>query len=176
MSKFLLRIVIIALTISFTNCSTNSPKKISISEFNNQIIKTVKIDRIVVESNNNEKNKKVFLYSSSQEKAFYIESVSQQTINFIVNSIKVDQQSSLSVSYNSRTSIVEQLKSYSYFLRYLFPYTVYLILLVLTLLNLLKSKFENPIDKLVWTIIIIFLPLIGILMYGFVGKTTKLKN
>jgi len=176
MNKFISQIIIIVLAISFTNCSTNSSQKISISEFNNRIIKAYKIDRIVVENNEGENSKKVFLYSGTQQKSFFIDSVSQQTINFIVSSIKAYQQTSISVSHISRTSISDQLNDYLLQLMQIGLIALYILLLVIYLVNLLKSKFEEPIDRLVWTIIIIFLPLIGILMYRFIGKSTKVKK
>ncbi len=52
------------------------------------------------------------------------------------------------------------------------PFMIWLTLLI----NILKSKFVNPIDKLVWIIIITFLPIIGLFLYIFIGKKQRIKN
>jgi len=177
MKKIILLLITVTLSFSFINCSSNSLEEISISEFNNRIIKTYKIDKIKIENYEVENTKKVFLYAGSQQKVFYIKSVSEQTINFIISSIKAEQQSSPTVSRTSRpSSISEQLRTYLIHLIPIGLLALYILLLVLTLINLINSKFEESIDKLVWTIIIIFLPLIGMLMYWFIGKSTKLKK
>ena len=50
-----------------------------------------------------------------------------------------------------------------------------LILPVLTLIDLLRNRFANN-DKLVWTVVVVFLPLIGSLLYWIIGRKQKLKN
>lgn len=44
------------------------------------------------------------------------------------------------------------------------------------LIDILKSEFTNSINKLIWLIAVIFLPLIGVILYLFVGKKQKIKN
>ncbi len=44
------------------------------------------------------------------------------------------------------------------------------------LIDILKSEFVNSINKLIWLIAVIFLPLIGVILYLFVGKKQKIKN
>jgi cytochrome bd-type quinol oxidase subunit 2 len=45
-----------------------------------------------------------------------------------------------------------------------------------TLIDILKSEFTNSIDKLVWLIAVIFLPILGIVLYFFIGKKQKTQN
>jgi hypothetical protein len=41
------------------------------------------------------------------------------------------------------------------------------------LIDLLKSEFENSSNKIIWLLVIILLPIIGSLLYLFVGKGQK---
>ncbi len=43
------------------------------------------------------------------------------------------------------------------------------------LIDLLKSSFGNSINKLVWLIVIVFIPVIGPLLYLLIGRNQKLK-
>ena len=52
---------------------------------------------------------------------------------------------------------------------------VLLILPVLTLIDLLRNRFVNN-DKLVWTIVVVFLPLIGSVLYWTIGRKQKIKG
>ncbi|ARV07959.1 hypothetical protein BTO04_02510 [Polaribacter sp. SA4-10] len=42
------------------------------------------------------------------------------------------------------------------------------------LIDILKNKFLQN-DKLIWILVVIFIPFIGSLMYLFIGKNKKLK-
>ncbi len=50
---------------------------------------------------------------------------------------------------------------------------VIVILPLIALIDLLRNHFANN-DKLVWTIIVIFLPLIGTMLYFTIGRKHKL--
>ena len=69
---------------------------------------------------------------------------------------------------------------YGDMLSYLFPLSIILLIIVpfviwlLLLINILKSEFKNPIDKLIWIIIITFIPLIGFILYWFIGKKQRI--
>ena len=41
---------------------------------------------------------------------------------------------------------------------------------LVTLVDILKNDFTNPINKVVWILLVIFLPVIGVLLYYVVGK------
>jgi phosphotransferase system glucose/maltose/N-acetylglucosamine-specific IIC component len=45
-----------------------------------------------------------------------------------------------------------------------------------TLIDILKCEFTNSIDKLVWLIAVIFLPILGIVLYFFIGRKQKIKK
>ncbi|WP_336245963.1 PLD nuclease N-terminal domain-containing protein [Mangrovimonas futianensis] len=42
------------------------------------------------------------------------------------------------------------------------------------LIDILKNKFAQN-DKLIWVLVVIFIPLLGSLLYLFIGKNKKLK-
>jgi len=53
--------------------------------------------------------------------------------------------------------------------------SIFLLLPIVTLINLLKSRFANN-DKLVWTIVVVFLPFIGSLLYWMIGRKQKIEG
>ena len=44
------------------------------------------------------------------------------------------------------------------------------------MIDLLKSDFSNSINKIVWAIVIIFIPLAGALLYLLIGRSQKIKS
>lgn len=56
---------------------------------------------------------------------------------------------------------------FSFFLLILFP--------LLSLIDILKSKFEGN-NKLIWVVLVIFTNLIGAILYFFIGKNQKIQE
>ncbi len=52
---------------------------------------------------------------------------------------------------------------------------VILVLWIWTLVDIIKSEFAGS-NKIVWTIIVLLLPLIGMILYYFIGKNQKIKS
>jgi hypothetical protein len=50
---------------------------------------------------------------------------------------------------------------------------IYLILMIYSLVDVIRSEFKDPNMKLIWIIVILFAQLIGILVYLILGKSTK---
>jgi hypothetical protein len=50
---------------------------------------------------------------------------------------------------------------------------IYLILMIYSLVDVIRSEFKDPNMKLIWIIIILFAQLIGTLVYLILGKSTK---
>jgi hypothetical protein len=48
-----------------------------------------------------------------------------------------------------------------------------LILKIYCLIDITRSKFSDPVNKLLWTIIVIFVPLIGEILYLIFGRNQK---
>jgi hypothetical protein len=55
----------------------------------------------------------------------------------------------------------------------LFIVIVPLILWIWALVDILKSNFSGSNDKLVWVLVIIFLPVLGALLYLLIGRGQK---
>lgn len=45
---------------------------------------------------------------------------------------------------------------------------------VWAIIDVIKSDFKDSVTKIIWMAILIFLPLLGSLIYIFIGKSTKL--
>jgi len=50
---------------------------------------------------------------------------------------------------------------------------IYLILMIYSLVDVIRSEFKDPNMKLIWIIVILFAQLIGTLVYLILGKSTK---
>jgi hypothetical protein len=51
-----------------------------------------------------------------------------------------------------------------------------LVLMVYSLIDLTRSQFKEPVNKIIWVIIILFAPLIGAFLYLILGKSQKISN
>lgn len=47
------------------------------------------------------------------------------------------------------------------------------VLWIIALVNILKSNFQES-DKIIWVLVVIFLPILGAILYFFIGKTQKI--
>ena len=45
---------------------------------------------------------------------------------------------------------------------------------IITLINVIRGTFRNPSDKIIWVVAILFLNVIGVLMYYFVGRSQRI--
>ena len=50
-----------------------------------------------------------------------------------------------------------------------------IILTIITLIDILKSKFEGN-NKIVWVLVVLFINLIGAILYFTIGKNQKIKS
>jgi hypothetical protein len=50
-----------------------------------------------------------------------------------------------------------------------------LVLWIWALTDLLRSEFQDNINKLIWALVIVMLPLVGALLYLFIGRQQKVK-
>jgi hypothetical protein len=48
-----------------------------------------------------------------------------------------------------------------------------LALMIYSLIDLTRSQFREPVNKILWAIIILFAPIIGSLLYLILGKSQK---
>jgi ATP-dependent Zn protease len=47
---------------------------------------------------------------------------------------------------------------------------------LLFLIDILKSNFNNSVDKLIWILVITLIPIIGLILYPIIGKKQKIKK
>ena len=47
---------------------------------------------------------------------------------------------------------------------------------IYVLVDILKSELINSVNKIIWLIAVIFLPILGIVLYFFIGKKQKIKK
>lgn len=49
------------------------------------------------------------------------------------------------------------------------------ILWIIALIDILKSDFKDTNGKIIWVLLVIFLPIIGSILYFAIGKSQKIK-
>lgn len=49
-----------------------------------------------------------------------------------------------------------------------------IILWIAAFIDILKSDFKGGSDKIVWLLVVVFLPLVGAILYFVIGKTQKI--
>ena len=52
---------------------------------------------------------------------------------------------------------------------------IYIIIWAGVLIDILKSDFRGGSDKIVWLLVVFFLPLIGLILYFLIGKSQKVE-
>lgn len=50
------------------------------------------------------------------------------------------------------------------------------ILIIWAIIDLVSSQFTDSTNKLIWAIIILFMPFIGAILYLFIGRKQKVKS
>ncbi|MBX6379411.1 phospholipase D-like protein [Thermoflavifilum aggregans] len=48
-----------------------------------------------------------------------------------------------------------------------------LLIWIWTLVDILRSRFDSDTTKLIWVIVIIFLPVLGVILYWIVGREQR---
>ncbi len=51
-----------------------------------------------------------------------------------------------------------------------------LAIFIYAIVDVIKSEFENSINKVIWLLLILFLGPIGIILYFIIGRKQKIKN
>ena len=49
------------------------------------------------------------------------------------------------------------------------------VLWIIALVDILKSNFQES-NKIIWVLVVIFLPILGAILYFFIGKTQKITS
>ena len=53
---------------------------------------------------------------------------------------------------------------------------VILLLPVVALVDILKSSFRTPVNKIVWTLLVLLLPALGTILYFLIGTGQKVQS
>ncbi len=133
--------------------------EVSKSEFINKVLP--KVDIVKVEIKNNEK----LLIYTSENKSYVIKDFSPNSMDGFLNEIK-SKNKNMHVSYiNVSNSISNQLIMFQLF-TLIIPFLIlaHIILLWVSLRKIIKSEIDN-IEKIVYTIISIFFPFFGSIIY-----------
>jgi predicted permease len=56
----------------------------------------------------------------------------------------------------------------------LIAFSLTLILPILAISDIVKGDFRNPTDKLIWVLIVLLMPIVGSMIYFWVGKGQKI--
>lgn len=48
------------------------------------------------------------------------------------------------------------------------------LLWIVVLIDILKSNFKDPNGKIIWALVVIFLPIIGCILYFAIGRSQKI--
>lgn len=57
----------------------------------------------------------------------------------------------------------------------IFTYAIILLFPLIFLIDCLKSEWEDTTNKLIWTIVIIILPILGAILYLAIGRSQRTK-
>ncbi len=52
---------------------------------------------------------------------------------------------------------------------------IVIVLLIVVMIDILRNRFETDILKLIWVLVVLFIPLVGSLMYIFIGRKQRIK-
>lgn len=50
------------------------------------------------------------------------------------------------------------------------------VLWIWALVDIIKSQFKDDVTKLIWFLVVFFLPFVGLLLYIFAGRSMKIQN
>ncbi len=53
---------------------------------------------------------------------------------------------------------------------------LHMLLFILTLVNIMKSEFTNNINKILWVLIVLVMPVLGALLYFFIGRQQRVNQ
>jgi len=77
-------------------------------------------------------------------------------------------------SLQKNTSLNEALSKLERFITAVILFGACLLLIwLLTLVDIIRSEFSDSSNKIVWFLLVLFLPLLGVILYGFIGTGQK---
>jgi len=165
MKQFLIYFTIV---LSFISCGSNN-KKITQKEFE-RLFAQDSIGSIYLYSSEKEAKigMKPFRENSSKTYILPIESADAFESSFTIFKYKLAAQN----IHPSYSMVKSDGSEYSPLIFQLFFLCTFILFLI-TAINVLKNRFETATDKLIWFLVVL-LPLIGPILYIFIGRKQKL--
>jgi|GEM_PF-879672 len=166
-------LLFIAILILFNSCK-DKEDKISFDEFEN-LYKQGEVAQIDIISRSYSSGGSyaiIHLNNSSEKYRLDISDVNDFTIQLKTLAEKLDLKTRPPFTLGERPSSTQIFLSWSIIIVPL----ITLILLIISVVSLMKSEFKNGIDKILWLAIILFIPLIGSLLFLVWGRKLRLIN
>jgi len=167
-------IIYFAISLTFISCGLND-KKITQAEFERLFTH----DSIVsINLNNNDNVARIWVKPINEKHKVYIlpiESTESFDNSFNQLRVRLDAQNIRPSYCVSRSSGPEWPMFIIPFIYLLFLLSS-LILFLIAVIDVLKNRFETATDKLIWFLVILFVPLIGPILYFTIGRKQKVKK
>lgn len=177
--------LIFCLSAYLVSCSHNEPYEIMMSELNNMLVSNDVESIFVVNKEIAEihlKPAKIEKYKLKQTYGlipvegpqFFVQlgdiSIFEDDIRKVQLVLSDDKK--IYVQYKSENSLLLDVFWFIFpILIIVVPFIIWLIFLI----DILKSEFKNSSDKLIWLLVITFIPIIGLILYLVIGKKQKRK-
>ncbi|WMI67055.1 PLD nuclease N-terminal domain-containing protein [Aestuariibaculum sp. YM273] len=151
--------------LTFLGCET-SVKTVKLEEFSEIINSEELVSKIEIINKN-----KALLFLSPSDRQIQILFENGVNEHEVLKAVSEHQFNKPPLNYIIKTGEVKSLVMGV--LPFIIIFIIPLLFTILALYNLMNSNFKNHIDKLVWAIIIIMVPILGAVLYFFIGKNGK---
>lgn len=174
MKTFFIYLVVV---LSFISCGLNREKKITQAEFK-QLIMSDSIAEIQINDDNPAKIYKKSFHKNNEPCYLKIESQEsfKDSLEIFIKILSIKNiHPRFSYSYSTGGSkFIFGVLPLILILGQIIILVSIIILFLVAIKDILKSKFESDNDKLIWVLLVILVPVIGPLLYISIGKKQKL--
>jgi ATP-dependent Zn protease len=172
----------------FQGCNIpKRPKKITLQEFENEIIQRDDLESINIV---NEKRVEVFikkeqLYktkseNNSREYPQYYFVINSEIESFTREVYQIQQDSSkketFNITHERRKNVIKSIVPYILPSILILFQLFYIILWIYSLIKIIRTVYKNPFYNVSWIIIITFIPIVGLIIYLTIGKRKTPNN
>ena len=173
--------IYLTVLLCFLSCNLNNERKITQVEFR-QLLMADTIGSIQLHNDNPARiYKKPF---HNNDKPYILEIESQESFKYsLEKDLKALAIKNIHPRFNfgwgyspERSDIFLEALQIILFLVNLLIIGCIIILFIIAIKDILKSKFESATDKLIWVLVVILVPIIGPLLYIYIGKKKRKLN
>lgn len=61
------------------------------------------------------------------------------------------------------------------FFFYILVWVIPFFVIAAALIDILRNEFEQPMNKLIWVLVVLFIPLVGAILYFVIGQRQKIQ-